>query len=145
MEGTCVPVPMPEPGRDPASPSLLRIDVYVCLLGGGRAEWRLDDMRLHPSWLTAPLAGRDGGSPGSPTGPVIEGMLCLLASNSDVALDEDVVGRPSLVTGYGSLPRNVGMAELVFCSITVCVVLAIIVVLCCRRYQGIYRNSSWIS
>lgn len=119
-EGTCVP--MPEPGREPGSPSLLRSDVYVCLLGGDRIDARLDEMRLHPSWLTAPLVGREGGKAGSPTGPVVEGTLCCAVSNSEVPLEDAVIGRPSFEAGYGSLPRNVGIAESVFCSIAVCVV-----------------------
>lgn len=68
--------------------------------GGGPAAPRTLDRAFQDVSLVALLVGREGGSPGSPTGPVVDAtvlFLLLRASNSEVALESDVVGRPSLV------------------------------------------------
>jgi len=83
-------------------------------LGGDSADRR--PPLCDPSALVLMLVGREGGSPGSPTGPVEEGMLLCLSRadakslwspSSDVASVAEDVGRPSAVEGNGSSCNHV--------------------------------------
>lgn len=94
--------------------------------GGGCSEDRT--LALCGAFETTLLLGRLGGSPTSPTGPVIEGMLarwgfCVCASarccSEDSRIEGALVvvvleeaGRPSwVVEGKGSVSRKVGKAD----------------------------------
>lgn len=118
------------PGLESAAPSLACDDPFdvpflsratnaasPLLEPGGCIDVRFCDVAV----LAPRLVGLDGGNPGSPVGPVTEGMFENLFSaaagssppKSLVASVPDEMGRPSRedVCGYGSLSRKVGKAE----------------------------------
>jgi hypothetical protein len=95
--------------------------------GGGCNDERT--LALCGAFDTTLLLGRLGGSPGSPTGPVMEGILlrcCFWVWASVVCCSEDSriegalvvavlaeAGRPSaVVEGKGSVSRKVGKADI---------------------------------
>jgi len=132
--GTCVLL-MADTGRS-ASALLFPVEVMAVASplrdGGGCNDERT--LALCGAFVTTLLLGRLGGSPGSPTGPVIEGMLlcCLCVCGSAVCCSEDSriegalvvvvleeAGRPSaVVEGKGSVSRKVGKADI--SDISVC-------------------------